>query len=472
MASLPSLPDNFWDHYTGFRQASPETFRELQLLRGVSKTINDIVDRRLVDECAWKRFFRLEAAEFCDDLPPGTVISPGSQAGNGLRRMLLEGDKTPTGRPFQELLAGCRKFLYDATTQDRVLTEFRRYLNSSPDYDFLAPRIDHIKNASYAAVHAAIINILHVHSNHVRIAQNACAIVCMLLRIRNMSHALTVYTVSTLSVVMQKHPTNAEIHRTSLDTIDKVTYNIERLPFIMAGTHNMLSTALHSLVCFDNDTISCLALDLLDKFSSLLVDREDDHAAMRSFPFEVAEHVILQRMHTHVTKCRIQNSGMTALMRLNEQYPLKMTQCALYPQRIANALMQPNRVLKPKNAIGLVAAIIPKFWCPLSPTAPIESAKTTLVGTVLIPFLVSSMYADYNTPDNKRTCTQLFKVLLRLCQNHRDHTAVAADHQVLQILDTIFCPSPSADTDQEWREHRDAFAALFATPPANTTLEL
>jgi len=206
MASLSNLPDNFWAHYTGFRQASPEIFKELRLLRGVSKTMKGTVDRRLVDEGEWKQFFSIQAAEFCDDLAPGAVLPPLSQAGNGLRRMLLDEKGQSSHRPFRELLAGCRTFLYDATTQQRILTEFRKYLNSSQDSDFLAPRINHIENASNAPVHAAIINILRVHGGNVRIAQDACAIHATHI------HAVTCKHAPAQCTCMHTHAAHARMH--------------------------------------------------------------------------------------------------------------------------------------------------------------------------------------------------------------------------------------------------------------------
>ena len=223
---------------------------------------------------------------------------------------------------------------------------------------------------------------------------------------------------------------------------------------------------------FDDIKIACLALNLIDTFSKFLVDERQYDTTMHLFQFDKLEALILARMQTYVLKSRVQNPGMAALMHFSVGYPERMKQQALYPQRVVNFLIQPSQLDRSETAVGLILAIVPQFWCPLSPTEPIESARTTLVGTILIPFLVSCVCHEHNTPKNKKTCTLLFKLLLRLCQNRPDHIAVVGDQQVLQSLDDIFGPCPAADTDPEWRQHRDIFATLLAFPLTTIASEL
>jgi len=461
MSQISRIPDNFWDHYTGFRSATPEVVKELLQLREVSKTLLGIVDKRLVDEDTWKTLYRIRAAEFCDDLAPGEILPPSSAAGDGLRRMLNE--PTPSSHPpLRALLAGLHKFLYDATTQERILAALLNYLNFNPMHDYMMHAgFNPIEHASNTRVHTSIINILRVHAENVCIARYACAILSRLRHMRNMRHDLQIYTLSTLSVVMQKHPTTQQIHCDSLEVIDTITGSFNWRPFFMADSHNMLEVVVHSMTLFHDAKITILALNLMETFANFVADKREYDTTMHLFQFEIVEALVLARMHTYITKSRVQNPGMATLMYLSTGYPDRMKQQTAYPQRVLNALMQPSQLNRPENAVGLILAIVPHFWCPLLPSGQIEAAKTTLVGTALIPFLVSCVCHENNTPKNKTICTQLFKLLSQLCQNHSEHIAVVRDHQVLQILDDIFCPCPAADTDLDWRKHRDIFATML-----------
>ena len=282
----------------------------------------------------------------------GAVLPPLSQAGADLSRMLNE--TTPFYHPpLRALLAGSHKFLYDANTQEHILAAFINYLHFDPmDICLMHTSINPIVHASNTRVHTAIIIILRVHARNVRIAQHACAILSRLRHMRDMSHNLQIYTLSTLSVVMQKHPTKHQIHCYSLNVINTITSSFYWRPFLMADSHNMLDVVLHSMMLFDDMKITILALNLIDTFSKFVADKREYDTAMHLFQFNIVEALILARMHTYVTKSRVQNPGIATLMHFNVGYPERMKQQALYPQRVLNALMQPSQLNRPENAVG------------------------------------------------------------------------------------------------------------------------
>jgi len=461
--ATPHLSGDLLDYYTALQYPTQDTFSHFRFLRTASTGIRDAVDHQMQNP-SWMASWRSRAIEFRNDLAPGAALLPGAQVDAGLFRMISLG-------LYAELSVGMREFATDENMQVAIMGMLRLSLGFMPQNPLQS--VFNRANAEAGGMRRMVAQSMRYHRSNAILQHDACRILSYMPEPNvALSVALRDYVIESLVSAMRDFPTDQVLQRKCLISIENITRPMQNPLFFMVGTHNMLLVVFE---CMQNHPVShpivSLGAVLLARFiinigysvaSSAVTDQQAfagcDIAQMQNFLLRRTDHFSMDHQIT------IWN--LMSLSYLVGVFPAQMPEqennrCL---GTITRALMihaEHEEVVE--NAMHLIAALLPNFWCPQTGVANTPSAKTLMPIHSIVPLLVSALRVAQSSATTKPICTSLFQLLCVLSQNHASNTQFIAECRALDILTITYRDATVPQLDQEWEVQRGLLQTMLAS---------
>jgi len=454
---------DFLDHYTGLHDPTQDTFSHFRFLRTASTSIRDTVDHRLQNPL-WMANWHRRALEFRNDLAVGAALLPGAPVDAGLFRMISLG-------LYMELKIGMREFVTDENMQAAIMAMLRSSLSFVPQIPMQASI--NRRQAGDAGMRRMVAQSMRFHRHNATLQHDACRILSYIPEPNaTFSVALRDYVIESLVSAMQDFPTDQMLQRTCLMSIEDITKSIHNPLFFMVGTYNMFLVVFESMQNYPlSQRIVGVGAVLLARFtfnishlvhSSAVTIQEAfagcDITQIQIFLLRSMEHF---EMDHEITICNL-----TSLSYLVNVFPTQLPEqennkCLAATTRALMTHLEHEEVLE--NAIILIDALLPNFWCPHTGVANTASAKTLMPIHAIVPLLVSALRVAQFSATTKPICTRLFGLLCVLSQNHASNTQFITECRALHILTVTYRNATVPQVDHEWEVQRGLLQTMLAS---------
>ena len=445
-ASAAVTSGDILGHMLGVQNPCESVFRSFGMMRQVSHEFMRGVDAKMANK-GWLAPFKRRAAEFCDDLQPGVVLSEGTARGAGLRRLLGQGR-------YGDIANGMREFAEDRDTQLLIIATLLEKLRAGNKF--------HKHNRILAStttnftLHCALARTIRVHFASVNVVRRAIAVMRLLVEKDasnndlNVSDDVVSYVVWTMLEVMKRfgwHFVQACLVVIRTVTAHCVPQNVQG-KVLIEGIANIMQDKLgYTFIVEAGMFLIARCVQKLD------MSKEVDRALLLSCDVAKVAHVILNCASEHLqTDPYILRTSLDVLSSLNTA-----TAKVEWFRHVAGQLqrfrpiMQPGRTLELavtalmafgkdvemlQQVVRVALSLIDYYWEPQDPPVeqPDDMSRTLFPGTTFIPIIVLAMRSVPISAVTKSTCASLFLLLHKVCINHAVHTEFAIAHRVLPLL--------------------------------------
>jgi len=453
---------------------SAATFNHLRDLRLVCTEARNRIDFRLHDD-NWRASWLRRAHEFCNDLPTGTALVPGTPLNAGVERMIRND-------LMAELVTGMNEFKMDATTQQMCIQKLQAMLD--PPYVPGTPYPPFMQCATYVGwarntpgLFRSIIGAVRAHPMNMIIQLGGLALMTKLISsttgpqlVPYVTLELADYAIATLIENVHLNMNRPALAILSLDTLRLLIHmhssqGVADVHFLTSGEHaipGFVMTLMHM-----NQAYEMLVWRSTSLMHELLESaRLPQYTAMlQAFDVGQAEEYMLASMTHWMHDGRLQSVCLHLLHTLYQMFPLRVTR----PTDVLACLLRnlashgTNADLR-DTAINLMSTIVEGFW---SPTAPIRELLhgqiRPCVSDIMQVVADSLRNADPGDPfSGKSNCITFFNVLSTLCENHPQQIALVNQTQTLPLLHQQFHLPLVQFVDGPWREAYTRLTGILA----------
>ena len=436
-------------HILNVQDPCEAVFRSFATMRQVSHEFMYAVDAKMTNK-GWLSPFTRRAAEFCDDLQPGSVLPEGTTRGAGLRRLLVQ-------ERYGEIAHGMREFAEDRVTQLLILEMLEKKLRTTNTF--------HIHNRILAStttnfkLHCALARTIRVHFGSSVVVHRAIAIMNMLAEKDaddndlHVSAPVCAYVVETMLEVMEAYArVYVFLFRQCLYIMRTVTayhvpQNVQGKLLIQVISNVVQARLQYTSIVEPGIFLIARCVGKLD------LSKQGDRALLLSCDVANVANVILDCASEHLeTDPNILRTSLDALSSLNTA-TAKVEWFRTVADQVERfrPIMQPGHTLElavtalmafgnsvemVEQVVRVALSVIDYYWEPQDPPVeqPNNMSRTLFPGTTFIPIIVLAMRSMPISAVTKSTCTSLFELLHKVCINHAVHTKFAIAHRVLPFL--------------------------------------